>query len=735
MNLRISTYPTSQQNKAIQDAIALHKSGQLNLAEIQYKELLNFLPNHTLLLNNLGIIASQKGNLEDSIKIIGESLAIDPNQAHMLNNLGNILRRLKRFDEALLNYNFALEINPDYEDAYFNRGNLFKDLKKFDEALTNYTQAIELNSEHVDAYFNRGNTFRDLKLFNEALVSYDCAIELRPNNVEAYFNRGNIFSDLEKFDEALINYDHAISLKPEYADLHYSRGNSLQKLRRFEEALASYDLAISFKPDHAQAYFNRGNLLGDLKRFNEALASYDQAIKLKSDIDFILCSCLYMKMYICIWKNFEHLISEITRGIEDDKKSSIPFAMLTFIDSPEVHKKTSEIYAKEKYPPNNILSKISPYLEHKKIRIGYFSSDFKNHPVSFLTAELYETHDREKFEIHAFSFANIKDEMTNRIEAGVDYFHDVKMISDQDIALLSRKLEIDIAVDLVGYTENNRTGIFAMRAAPIQLSYIGYLGTMGASYFDYLIADKTIIPSESQKFYLEKIIYLPSYQVNDSKKNLPTHLVTRQEFGLPEAGFVFCCFNNSYKITPYIFDSWARILKRVDSSVLFIYAENQLAEVNLKKEIVLRGISEHRLIFGKRLSVQEYLARYRSADLFLDTIPYNAGTTASDALRMGLPVLTRTGESFASRMAASLLIALGLPELVTTTQEEYENLAVELATNSKKLKIIKDKLITNLPASKLYNTKLFTKNIETAYAGIYNRYHKGLEPDHIYIEQ
>jgi predicted O-linked N-acetylglucosamine transferase (SPINDLY family) len=343
-------------------------------------------------------------------------------------------------------------------------------------------------------------------------------------------------------------------------------------------------------------------------------------------------------------------------------------------------------------------------------------------------------HDRSKFEIHAFSYSNTKDEVTARIVAGVDIFHDVSKMFDNDVVLLSRKLEIDIAVDLGGYTQNGRTEIFAMRAAPVQMSYIGYLGTMAANYFDYLIADPIIIPEENKKYYSEKIIYLPSYQVNDSKKVLPTNAVTRQEFGLPEKGFVFCCFNNAYKINPNTLDSWVRIFKRVDGSVLFVYVENESAENNLRKEVILRGLEANRLILGKRLDVQEYLARYRAADLFLDTLPYNAGTTASDALRMGLPVLTCMGKSFASRMAASLLTNLNLPELVTASREDYENLAVELATNSEKLRIIKDKLLANLTTAPLYNTKLFTKNIESAYNSVFERYKNGLNPDHIYVK-
>ena len=317
---------------------------------------------------------------------------------------------------------------------------------------------------------------------------------------------------------------------------------------------------------------------------------------------------------------------------------------------------------------------------------------------------------------------------------GVDHFHEVRAMSYADTAMLARSVELDIAVDLGGYTANCRTGIFAISAAPIQISYIGYLGTMGANYYDYLVADQTIIPEENQQYYSEKIAYLPSYQVNDSNQSSPSTTPARQDLGLPEKGFVFCCFNNNYKITPTTFDSWARILKQVDDSVLLIYISKESARINLTKEIVLRGIQPSRLIFAERVPMPEYLARYRVADLFLDTHPYNAGTTASDALRMGLPVLTYMGNSFASRMAASLLNVVNLPELITTTQEHYESLAIELATNPEKLKIIKDKLVNNLPTAPLYDTQLFARHLESAYLSMYDRYQHGLDPDHIYVE-
>jgi predicted O-linked N-acetylglucosamine transferase (SPINDLY family) len=325
--------------------------------------------------------------------------------------------------------------------------------------------------------------------------------------------------------------------------------------------------------------------------------------------------------------------------------------------------------------------------------------------------------------------------MNLRIKAGVDHFHNVEVMSHKDIALLARSLEIDIAVDLTGLTAKSRTDIFAMSAAPIQLSYIGFLGTMAADYYDYLIADPVMIPRESQKHYAEKIVYLPSFQVNDSKDLPPEITLSREDVGLPETGFVFCCFNNTYKFTPTVFDSWAKILDAVEGSVLIVYANNELSKTNLTQEIVQRGVAADRLIFGGHLKRPEYLARYRVADLFLDTHPYNAGTTASDALKMGLPLLTMQGKSFNSREAASILTSINLPELITNTPEEYEALAIELATNPDKLNAIKDKLKSNLSTAPLFDTKRFTKNIESAYTQMYERSQKGLEPEHIYVEE
>ncbi|MDA7438253.1 tetratricopeptide repeat protein, partial [Candidatus Pseudothioglobus singularis] len=529
-------------------------------------------------------------------------------------------------------------------------------------------------------------------------------------------------------------YESAIAIKPDYSEAHFNLGNIYKKLGMLLKAELSFNESIKENPEYFDAHFNLGNTLRDLGQRNDALKSYERAFELKSNADYILGNVIHTKMHISKWKNLPTDINNLKNAINENKKVIGPFALSALIDSPSIIRKAAEIYVFDKYPKNNLFPQIKNYPKDKKIRIGYFSGDFNQHPVSTLTAELYEVHNRDKFEIHAFSFGpDTKDELNLRIKAGVDQFHDVESMSHMEIVNLARSLEIDIAVDLSGYTAKARTDIFAMSVAPIQLSYIGYLGTMGADYYDYLIADPIMIPKESQKYYLEKIAYLPSFQVNDSKDLPPNLTMTRKDLGLPETGFVFCCFNNTYKITPTTFDGWARILKSVEGSVLMLYANNELSKVNLTKEIEQRGVNSNRLVFGESLERSLYLARYRAADLFLDTHPYNAGTTASDALKMGLPMLTMKGKSYQARMGASIVNAANLPELITHSQEEYESLSIELATNPDKLKVIKEKLARNLATAPLYDTKSFAKNIESAYTQMYDRQHQGLEPDHIYI--
>lgn len=748
--------------------IVLYHLDRFEEALASYDQAIALKPDYAQAYSNKGIVLHANNRLDEALSSYERAIALKPDYADAYYNRGRLLNDMERSDDALASYDQAIALKPDYVDAYYNRGLVLFDLKRFDEALKCFGEVIELNPNHAETYNNRGVTLNALERFGEALISYDHSLMLRPNHAEthnnrgtalsnlkrledaltsydqaialkpdyaeAYNNRGLLFYDLKQWDKALANYDRAIALKADYAEAYYNRGIVLNELKRVEEALASYDRAIEFDQNYADAYHNRGLILNDLNRLDEALASYDRAIALMPDHDFLYGYWLHNQMQLCSWSNYDNKMSLLASKVEQNEKASVPFILLAQSNSRALQKKAAEIFVQRRYPANYALAPISKYSSHDKIRIGYFSADFRNHPVSFLTAELYELHDRSRFELIAFYFGpDTKDDMRTRIAAAFDQFIDVRDLSDEEVALMARKLEIDIAIDLGGFTAQCRTGIFALRAAPMQVSYLGYLGTMGAEYIDYLIADDTMIPKHHQQDYTEKIIYLPSYQVNDRKRIIADKTFTREELGLPSKGFVFCCLNNNYKIRPDTFDLWMRILIQVEDSVLWLLADNETIERNLRAEAELRGVDKERLVFAKNLPLPEYLGRYRSAGLFLDTSPYNAGTTASDALWAGLPVLTLLGETFAGRMAASLLHAIHLPELITRTSEEYEKLAVTLATQPEKLEGIKQKLASNRLTTPLFDTEQFTKNIEAAYTQIYERYHAGLAPEHIYI--
>ena len=545
-----------------------------------------------------------------------------------------------------------------------------------------------------------------------------------------------IFSELKRYDEALANYDRAIQIKPDYAEAYLNCGAILSELKRYDEALANYDRAIQIKPDYAEAYLNCGLIFSELKRYDESLRNYERAVKIKPEIDYLLSNIIHIKMFLCDWHNWGNTLDQLREKIQHKKKVSNPFALMSLIDDPELQKKSSEIYINDKFPAPNFFPKFNCYLMHNKIRIGYFSADFHNHATMHLIAELFERHDKSQFELIAFSFGpDYQDEWRKKAISIFDQFIDVRNKTDIEITSLARELEIDIAVDLKGFTQYSRTAIFASRAAPIQVNYLGYPGTMGAEYIDYIIADRILIPEDKQKYYSEKIVYLPnSYQVNIKERSVSDKPIDRRGMGLPKDAFVFCSFNNNYKITPETFDSWMRILQAVEDSVLWIFKTNDTAVENLKKEAKLRGINSARLVFADFLPVEEHLKRIQLADLFLDTLPFNAHTTASDALRVGLPVLTQMGESFSSRVAGSLLNAVNLNELITTNKDDYESLAINLAKNPEKLSQIKNKLKRNLITCPLYNATLFTKHIEIAYLEMCERFREDAAHGHIYVK-
>jgi len=628
-------------------------------------------------------------------------------------------------------------LQPDTETSkVFQQGLISHQRGQLDQAKAAYERVLAKQPKNFDALHLLGVVACQTN--NPALADelIGKAIGLNPKSAAAYYNRGVALLELKRLDEALSSYDKAIALKPDYADAFNNRGVALKELKRLDDAVASYDKAIALKPDYTDAFYKRGVALIELKRLDDALASYDKAIALRPDYKFLPGTKLMMQMRLCDWNGLQSQLERLEASISEELKVAPPFAVLGLTDKPELQLKASWIYAHEKYPSRGFLSEFKSQAPHEKIRIGYYSADFHNHATSFLMAELFEAHDAQKFELYGFSFGPDKqDEMRSRVSSGFNHFFDVTKKSDCEVAQISRDLGIDIAVDLKGFTQDSRIGIFAEQCAPIQVNYLGYPGTLAAPYFDYIVADKTLIPGESQQYYTEKIVYLPhSYQVNDSRRKISPKLFTRKQLGLPESGFLFCCFNNNYKILPATFDVWMRLLKRVTGSVLWLLEDNPTAAKNLRKEAEVRGVDPARLVFAQRMKLDEHLARHRVADLFIDTLPYNAHTTASDALWAGLPVLTQMGQSFAARVAASLLNAMDLPELITKTQAEYEARAVELANDPLQLAEIKKKLEKNRLTSPLFNGQLFARHIEAAFAEIHRRNLNGDKPDHIDVE-
>jgi predicted O-linked N-acetylglucosamine transferase (SPINDLY family) len=534
-------------------------------------------------------------------------------------------------------------------------------------------------------------------------------------------NKGVVLYELKQFNEALSHYDRAIELKSDYAEAWMNKGVVLYELKQFNEALSHYDRAIELKSDYAEAWMNKGVVLYELKQYSNAIKCYEKTLEINPNSDYLVGDLFHTKMMICDWLNFDFQINQLINKLNKYEKIARPFSLFGLIDSPSLQQISSEIYANDLLKINKSFVFKKNLSSSKKIKIGYFSSDFYNHATSYLMVELFEKHNREKFEIIGFSFGpNINDQMNKRVSSAMDKFHMVNNLSDMEIAKLSRDNGIDIAIDLKGFTKNARPNIFSNKCAPIQINYLGFPGTLGSKIYDYIISDSFIIPPHNLKFYSEKVIFLPHcYQVNDSKKFIPSMKFSKVDFGLPDNKFIFCSFNNNFKITPEIFDAWMHILKAVNNSVLWLFEENHTAAKNLRQEATRRGIDMNRLIFAQRLPLDDHLSRYQLADLCIDTFPCNGHTTTSDALWTGIPVVTLVGESFSSRVAASLLNTIGVPELITYSIDEYMKLAIELASNPEKFFAIKNRIAINRLTSPLFDINLFTKNIELAYQKIY----------------
>jgi predicted O-linked N-acetylglucosamine transferase (SPINDLY family) len=673
----------------------------------------------------------QKSLLESN-----KMLKIYPYSIDLYNICGASNAALNNLDAALDNYKKAIALKPNSAEAYNNIGIVFKDQGKLDESLEVLKKAIALKPNYAEAYNNTGVVFMDQGKLDKSLEVLKKAIALKPNYAEAYNNIGLSFYFSGENDLAINSFKEAIKIKLNFSEAYNNMGLAFFSKGDLEESIDSYKNAINFKSDFAEAYNNMGDALSEKGELYLSIESFKQALKFKPCYDKATANKLYQQANICDWEEIEkdkNLICKI--GISNEGIS--PFSLISLEDEPEIQRVRSENFIKSHFKQKPLKIRPRPILKPKRLRIGYFSSDFYNHATMYLMAKVFEMHNKNDFEIFAYSFGPVQnDKMRIRLKNTVDFFYDVKDIGDRDVALLAQKNKLDIAIDLKGYTKNSRSGIFAYGAAPIQISYLGYPGTTGASYIHYIIADQVIIPKQNQPFFSESIIYLPnSYQANDNSRKISDATISRSEAGLPKQGFVFCSFNSNYKISSIEFNIWMSLLSKVDGSVLWLLKTNNWAEVNLKKEAEKKGIDSDRLIFAKKLPQDLHLSRHNLADIFLDTFNCNAHTTASDALWMGLPVVTKMGKGFPSRVAGSLLNAIGLPELVTQTVEDYEALALKLANDPSHLKSVKQKIIENRFSEPLFDTELFTSHLESGFRQAYKNYFDGRSPETIYISK
>jgi len=658
--------------QAITRAFAAAQAGDLAAADQICQALLARDPSYLPALRLGGVVAAELGRHGDAIELLSRALARDAADALTRTQLGAVFRL--RADRAL--------------------------------------QAGDLAA---------------------ALSDYDHALGCDASNADTHYNRANVLHAQNRDDEAVSGYDRALALRQAFPQAWLNRGVTLSRLARYDDAIASLDRAIALDASYADAWINRGNALRAQDRDGDALVAYARAMAIDPDAAFLRGTWLHARMTVCDWDRIDEALALLAARIAAGEPASPPFPALAMFSAPSILQTVARTWVDARCPERRDLAPPEIRAAAGRIRIGYFAATLHEHATAYLMAQLFESHDRDRFEITAFSYGpRTGDAMRARLVAAFDRVEEIGAQSDVEAAMRTRAMGIDIAVDLMGFTRDARPGIFACRAAPIQVAYLGYPGTMGASYIDYAIVDRTVVPASQQGDYTEKLVYMPScYQVNDARRPRPEHGSTREDAGLPRDAFVFCCFNNTFKLAPRMFDVWMRILRDVDGSVLWLMEDNAWAAANLRKEARARGVDEERLVFARRVPLAQHLARHRLADLFLDTLPYNAHTTASDALWMTLPVLTCIGESFAGRVAASLVHAVGMGELVVVTLDEYEARATALARDAQALAALRDKLAASLRGAPLFDARAFTRDLEAAYRAMHARRLAGLPPDHI----
>ena len=700
---------------------------------------------------NLGYVLHVLGRHDDALRSIDRALALNPALLEALNNRGNTLSALGRHDESIASFDRALAARPDYVEAAYNRGNALHAAGRLADALAAYDAVIAARADIAQAHNNRARVLQDLGRHDDALAGYERAVALAPTYLDAIVGRGTARLALAQPAAALADFDDALRIAPQHAAAHEGRGsallalhraadavlaftrclqvdatrldartqrgNALHQLRRHDDAIADFDAVLAVTPDVAGVVANRGKALLDAKRYDEAAGAFERVQSLDASYPYALGMFVHARMMACDWRDLDALVARVNDGVAEGRRVVEPFAFAALATDTMAARRCAQLFAADQFPARPALATAGQALGNAKIRIGYLAGEFRNQATSVLAVELFELHDRSRFEIVAFD--NGWDDgsaLRHRIEAAFDEMVPIATLSDDAAARAIADRRIDILVNLNGWFGLGRTGVFARRPAPVQVNWLGFPGTIGAPYLDVIVADADTIPTGEEAAYVERVARLPrSYQPNDRRREIAA-APSRAELGLPADALVFACFNNTYKITPATFASWMRILAAVDDGVLWLLQDNDAATRNLRAAAAAHGIDPGRLHFAPRIRLDEPLARHACADLFLDTLPYNAHTTASDALWAGLPVLSCRGTTFPGRVGASLLQALELAdELLVDGMADYEARAIALARDRARLARVRERLAQARATAPLFDTPAFARALEQAY--------------------
>ena len=723
--------------------------GRFDDARSCYSSALTLTPEYADACYNMANILRELKNPDEAISYYKKTVKIIPEHIEAYNNMAVLLCEQGKAESALLIYKKILEIKPYFYNALNNMGHIYKDQKNFDDAMSCYKKSIKADPGRPEAYASMGSMLQITGRLNEAVKYYKKAINIKPDFYEAFNDMGTVFLELNMLQPAMECFIKAATINPFTPNVYNNIGNVYKKKGRFNKAAKCYEKGIDLNPDLFETYYNLGLVYGKTGRFEEAVGCYKKAIEKKSDYTFAYNFLIYQLQQICSWKEINPLIlklDKLTKKTLKDKETSaqMPFLAFSLNDDPLHNFNVAKSWSDNIENSMGSLIKsvkgskflFSPGLSRKKrIILGYLSSDFKNHATAHLMLSMFKMHNRDKFKIYCYSDGeDDKSSYRTKIINDCDGFVEIRGLSHFDAATRIYNDQVDILIDLKGYTEGGRLEIFALRPSPVQVSYLGFPGTTGADFIDYIIADKIVIPLKDRENFSEKVVYMPNtYQVNDRFQIISDQNISRKEAGLPENGFVFCSFNGTCKIDSATFDLWLSILRDVPKSVLWLLKSNDLVEYNLKYEAEKRDVDSDRLFFGEKLLKDRHLARLKLADLAIDTIIVNGHTTTSDALWAGVPVITLQGRHFASRVSSSILNAIGLNDLIVHNTDDYRNLAILLAKDPARLKFYRQKIDDNRMKYPLFDTLRFVKNIEKAYQQMWKIYESGNVPVHINV--